>query len=186
MSTLALFDFDKTLYSKDSLIEFTKFCKGRKCFYLGMIHLLPGLLAMKARLISNEKMKEKFIKYFFQNLKYTDFEKNGREFASEIDKHLDKKFSRLFQSHLASEHTVTIVTASCSGWIKPWADQYNILVLATEIKVVENKIAGFSTPNCNGKEKVARIKSAFNLDDFDRILVYGNGRGDKEMLKLRK
>ena len=58
MKTLALFDFDGTLYKKDSLIEFTKFYKGKFPFYLGIIILTPVLIAMKLKVISNEKAKK--------------------------------------------------------------------------------------------------------------------------------
>ena len=47
MKTLALFDFDGTLYTKDSLIEFTKSAKGNVKFYQGMLMLSPFLIGLK-------------------------------------------------------------------------------------------------------------------------------------------
>jgi len=38
--------------------------------------------------------------------------------------------------------------------------------------------------NCNGKEKVSRIKEAFNLADFETVYAYGDSSGDKEMLAI--
>lgn len=186
MATLALFDFDKTLYNKDSLLEFTKFCKGKKHFFLGILYLLPGLIAMKTGLISNEKMKKKYLNYFFKDLKYTDFINKGIEFKYVIDKDINSNFISLFKEHLSKSHKVVIVTASIPVWIKYWAEDHNVMVIGTELKVIHDKIIGFSTPNCNGKEKVIRIKAAFNLNDFDSIFVYGNGKGDREMMQLRK
>lgn len=186
MAILALFDFDKTLYNKDSLLEFTKFCIGKKQFYLGMIYLMPSLIAMKTGFISNEKMKKKYIRHFFKDLKYSDFVSKGIQFKSEIDKNINTHFFELFQDHLKNKHKVVIVTASIPEWIKSWAENHNATVIGTEIKFIDDKFLGFSTPNCNGKEKVTRIKATFNLDDFESILVYGNGKGDKEMLQLRK
>jgi hypothetical protein len=44
MKTLALFDFDGTLYKKNSLIAFTKFLKGMMLFYQKMLLLFPDLV----------------------------------------------------------------------------------------------------------------------------------------------
>ena len=65
MKTLALFDFDGTLYSKDSLIEFTKSTKGNLRFYQGILWLSPFLIGLKLGILNNEKVKIKFLKDFF-------------------------------------------------------------------------------------------------------------------------
>ena len=37
-------------------------------------------------------------------------------------------------------------------------------LISTELEVKDGKLTGkFSTPNCNGKEKVRRIKEKYNL-----------------------
>ena len=38
--------------------------------------------------------------------------------------------------------------------------------------------------NNNAEEKVARIKAAYNLADYDEIYCYGDSNGDKAMLAL--
>ena len=38
--------------------------------------------------------------------------------------------------------------------------------------------------NCYGIEKVNRIKEEYDLDEFKNIYVYGNSKGDREMLNL--
>jgi FMN phosphatase YigB (HAD superfamily) len=63
MRTLALFDFDGTLYKKDSLIEFTRFAKGM-CRFTKMLLLFPDLIGLKLRLLPNEKVKVKFLTTF--------------------------------------------------------------------------------------------------------------------------
>lgn len=58
LKTLVLFDFDGTLYKKDSLLEFTKYYKGNSVFYIGILILSPFLIAMKLGILSNEKAKK--------------------------------------------------------------------------------------------------------------------------------
>jgi len=188
MKTLALFDFDGTLYRKDSLIEFTKFSKGKLSFYTGILLLSPYLVGLKMRILLNEKVKLKYMRYFFRNMEYEDFKKNAKDFSLQmIEKDLDKKTVQNFHHHIASNHSVYIVTASVEEWIQPWASQYNVQVIGTKLENFNDKISGnFLSKNCFGIEKVNRIKEIVNLDEFDEIYVYGSGRGDFEMLQLSK
>ncbi len=186
MKTIAFFDFDGTLYKKDSLLKFTKYSKGKIEFYFGILKLAPYLIAMKLNLISNEKAKQKFIIYFYKDTNYLLFQVKAREFAlTKIDIDLNSKIYSEFQNHIKKNHEIFIVTASMPEWIAPWSTQHNVEVIGTKLEVVEKKISGnFISKNCYGQEKVNRIKQTINLEEYDNIYVYGNGKGDYEMLKL--
>ena len=104
-----------------------------------------------------------------------------------IPQSLNKVAFSSFLEHIKSDHTVCIVSASCSNWIQPWSDQYGVRFIGTELEIIDEKITGnLATRNCFGIEKVNRIKTVFNLVEFDSIVVYGNGKGDFEMLQLSK
>lgn len=186
MKTLALFDFDNTLYDKDSLLEFTKFSRGHLSFYLGILLLSPYLLGLKLHLFDNEKVKQKFISYFFRGLSYDKFITLGHEFATtKIHRNLNKSNFAAFKSHVEFKHQVYIVSASAPEWIEPWSSSYNVKVIGTKIRFSSGRLTGgFASPNCYGIEKTNRIKELINLSEFDSIFVYGSGKGDYEMLKL--
>lgn len=186
--TVALFDFDGTLYKKDSLIEITKFSKGKIKFYIGIIALLPYLIGLKLKIIPNEKAKQKFIGYFFKNMELDKFNSICSEFAMQkIEPDLDTKIFAKFENHINSNHLVYIVTASIPEWIEPWSNRFGVTVIGTKIEVLNNRLTGrFSSKNCFGIEKANRIKELINLHEFDAIYVYGSGKGDLEMLKLSK
>ncbi len=38
--------------------------------------------------------------------------------------------------------------------------------------------------NCNGREKVKRIKNEYDIESFDKIYAYGDSNGDKPMLEM--
>ena len=58
-------------------------------------------------------------------------------------------------------------------------------LIATRLEIKDDLMTGkFLTKNCYGIEKVNRVKEAYNLDDYDCIYVYGDSRGDKELLEL--
>lgn len=188
MKTLILVDFDKTLYKKDSLLEFTKFYQGNFKFYFGFLVLLPVLILMKIGLIKNEKAKEFFLTYFFKDEDSTFFQKMGTNFAdTKIQENIDLNLYKKIKELKSKNATLFIVTASCNEWIKSWSTKNDFKIISTEIEVIDNKITGkLQSKNCNGIEKVNRIKKEINVTDFDEILVFGNGKGDLEMLKLTK
>ena len=49
---IAFFDFDGTITTKDTLLEFIRFSKGRFRFYLGFLLYSPYLIAYKIKLIA--------------------------------------------------------------------------------------------------------------------------------------
>ena len=188
LKTLALFDFDSTLFKKNSLIEFTKYSRGYLNFYFGLFYLSPYIILMKLRILSNRNVKQKFIQYFFKNMKYDYFKSVAFDFALyKIEKNLCSEIYKIFQKHLKENHQVYIVTASIPEWIEPWSQIYGVKVIGTNLEIIANTITGkLATENCFGKEKVTRINASLKLEKFDEIYVYGSGKGDFEMLQLSK
>lgn len=188
MKTLALFDFDHTLYKKDSLLEFTKFSKGGLKFYWGILILSPYLILMKLNLQQNELVKKKYLSYFFLGMEYSRFLKLAENFSLNIlPKNIDHTFFKAFLKHYENGDHLYIVTASFAEWISAWAQQYDATIISTKLEVKNNTITGnLLSKNCNGIEKVDRIKQEINLSEFNSIVVYGKGKGDYEMLKLAK
>lgn len=188
MKTLVLVDFDKTLYKKDSLIEFTRFYKGNFQFIIGLISLLPSLIKWKMGIISNEKAKQKFINYFFKNEDYTLFLAKGKKFSTEnISKNINQTIWKQIKNFQENNAEIYIVTASFQEWIINWAEQNKIKLISTQLEIIDHRITGnFKTKNCYGIEKVNRIKAEINLENYNKITVFGKGKGDYEMLQLSK
>jgi len=186
--TLVLFDFDGTLTSKDSFLDFLIFAFGRKKILMGSIFLAPLFLKYLLKIINNNDAKEIVIKYFFKDWKYEHFKETSKNYAfNNLPSILRPKALDKLQWHINQNHNVSIVTASIEEWIKPWADHLKIDLLSTKLEIKNGKITGnFIGPNCFGYEKVKRIKEKYNLKKFHNIYAYGDSSGDKEMMKLAK
>ena len=71
--------------------------------------------------------------------------------------------------------------------MKPWCNKLKLKLISTELEIKDGKLTGyFSTPNCNYKEKVNRIKAKYDLQIYDDIYVFGDTEGDSEMMSLTK
>jgi HAD superfamily hydrolase (TIGR01490 family) len=183
---LALFDFDGTIINRDSLLDFIRFAVGDFKFFLGLFLMSPILVLLKLKLMPNQKVKEKFIFYFFKNFTESQFKQKAEEYSlSKIEKITKKIALDKLNWHKQEKHKIVIVSASVECWLKSWCEKNGFEVLSTKLKFENQKLQkNFLTPNCYGQEKVNRIKEKYNLADFEYIYAYGDSRGDYQMLNI--
>lgn len=180
------FDFDGTITSKDSFLEFIRFSKGSLLFLLGLFIYSPILLSYKLKLYPNWKAKQKLFSFYFKGISKDEFEKLGVSFAEKYKKRvLNPKAMAALNSYLKQDNTkVYIITASIYEWVKPFFDDTNIEIISTIPEYNrDNRLTGrFGSYNCYGKEKVRQLlirKS--NREDYT-LIAYGDSKGDKELL----
>lgn len=183
---LAIFDFDGTITTKDTLAEFIKFAVGKSTYYLGLFSLSPMLTAYKLKLIRNDIAKEKLITHFFKGWDADKFQKIANQYSCEqIDKITRPKAIEQIRWHQQQGHKVVIVSASMECWLKAWCEKNHIDLISTCLEINDNKLTGvFFGKNCYGIEKANRVKDAYDLSQYDHIYAYGDSRGDKELLAL--
>ena len=182
------FDFDGTLTTSDTLLEFIKYAKGRGRFLMVFLMYSPLLVLMKLHLYPNWKAKQQIFAHLFAGMRIEKFDALCRGFAEENQHLLRPKGIILMHEALVAGAQVFIVSASIDNWVRPFFDIRNlkgVQVLGTQIEVEDGKLTGrFKSNNCYGKEKVHRIAEA--LKSFERseyeIEAFGDSRGDKEML----
>lgn len=90
-----------------------------------------------------------------------------------------------FIKNIDHENTQSLlVTASLDIWAKPFADAFNMKLLATQAEFKNGVFTGnFIGRNCNGNEKLARIQTEIRDKKYDKIIAFGDTSGDKPMLK---
>lgn len=185
-SGIAFFDFDGTITTKDTLLEFIRFSKGTLNFWMGFALCSPWILLWKLKFITNQTAKEKVLSYFFRGMKLQQFEQLSAAFATQVIPSLLRTKALEEIHHLQEQKfTTVIVSASPANWIEPFARQYNMPVIATSLEIKEGLLTGkIAAKNCHGEEKVRRIKEQFELNTYQLIHAYGDSSGDLPMLGL--
>ncbi len=183
---LALFDFDGTITTDDSLIKFIRFVVGDAKFIWGMALLSPMLTAYKLKLIPNYKAKQMMLSYFFKGMSEEKFMQVANEYSlNHIDTILRPKAMEKIAWHKEQGHKIVIVSASIECWLKPWCDENNLDLIATKLEIKNGIVTGnFLSKNCYGIEKANSVNEVYDLNDYDHIYAYGDSRGDKELLAL--
>lgn len=184
--TLALFDFDGTVTTKDTLKLFIVFTHGTFKFYLGCLVLSPILLGYMLKLYPNAVAKQKLLSWFYKGWNYAAFKRKGEEFCSQVlPGYIRQSAIKKIRWHQKKQHRVILVSASIEEWLEPWCHAMEIELICTRMEVKDNLVTGrFSTPNCYGPEKAARLKAFLKMGDYDTIYAYGDSSGDKDMLAL--
>ncbi len=182
------FDFDGTLTTSDTLLEFIKYAKGRGRFLMVFLMYSPLLVLMKLHLYPNWKAKQQIFAHLFAGMRIEKFDALCRGFAEESQHLLRPKGITLMHEALVAGAQVFIVSASIDNWVRPFFDIRNlkgVQVLGTQIEVEDGKLTGrFKSNNCYGKEKahrIAEVLKSFERSEYE-IEAFGDSRGDKEML----
>ena len=181
MKKIYAFDFDGTLTTKDTLLEFIRFAKGTLAFGWGFMRYAHLLVLMKLGLYPNWKAKQKVFAHFFKDTTLEDFDAICQEFTASSRYLLRPKGIETINQALSEGSEVLIVSASIDNWVQPFFPQ--VKVLGTQIEVVDGKLTGrFLTKNCYGEEKVNRLKAIYpNRQDY-HLTAFGDSNGDKELL----
>lgn len=104
--TIAAFDFDGTLTTRDSFLAFIKWACGPVSYYAGFLSSAPQLILMLLHLYPNWKAKERIFAHFFKGWQYSWFRALGEEFASVLDTMRNEATIQRLQEHVERGDTV--------------------------------------------------------------------------------
>ncbi len=185
MKKLYLFDFDGTLTYKDTMFLFLKFYDPAK-YSVQFLKHIPLFALLKLKLADAEAVKKSFISSILKGQSRHQIEKKAQQFFEENYPDLFRENALDFIRNIDREHTESyIVSASLDIWVRPFADHFNMTMLATQSEFREDVFTGnFVGKNCNNQEKVNRVKLQLGDRKFDKIIAFGDTSGDKAMFKF--
>ena len=192
-----LFDFDGTLTSRDTLIEFIAYACGRRRLLLTLALYAPLLILMKLRLYPNYKAKQRVFAHLFAQMPLSRFNELCYGFAAQGCHLLRQEAVDYIDRECRGAEAVAIVSASIDNWVRPFADMYlgkadgvpPVTVIGTQVETADGVLTGrFATPNCYGAEKVRRVLAEYpdlagNRSSYI-VEAYGDSRGDRELLAI--
>lgn len=184
---VAVFDFDGTLTTKDTFVEFIKYACGAWKFFFGFLLYSPLLVLMKLRLYPNWKCKQKVFSFFFKGMDHNEFRRYCDQFSEKIEEIKNPAVFAVFLQHISEGTDVYVVSASVDEWIIPFCNKYGVKdVIGTKAETDSTGMltGRFSTLNCYGQEKVNRFKETEPERDVYTLFAYGDSRGDKEMIEF--
>ncbi|MDN3607551.1 HAD-IB family hydrolase [Kaistella yonginensis] len=183
MKKLYCFDFDGTLTYKDTMFLYLQFYDASK-FRIQFIKHIPLFILLKMNLLEADKVKRSFVSSVLKGQTKSKIEKKSQQFFDQYYPEIFRENALDFIKNI--DHSQTdcyIVSASLDIWVRPFAEKFGMKLLATQAAFENNIFTGkFVGKNCNGLEKVNRIKEAINEKKYDKTIAFGDTSGDQEML----
>ena len=187
---LYCFDFDGTLTTSDTLLEFIKYAKGRGRFLMVFLMYSPLLVLMKLHLYPNWKAKQQIFAHLFAGMRIEKFDALCRGFAEENQHLLRPKGITLVHEALVAGAQVFIVSASIDNWVRPFFDIRNlkgVQVLGTQIEVEDGKLTGrYVGDIVDGRRKAELLRLIAQVENVDirQTVAVGDGANDLPMISI--
>jgi len=184
MKKLYCFDFYVTLTYNDTMFLYLTFYNPSK-FRVQFVRHIPLFILLKLKLAETEKVKKSFIGSILKGQLQTKIEEKSKQFFEETYPKIVRENALDFIGNIDRENTESLmVTASLDIWAKPFADKLQMNLVATKAEFKNGVFTGnFIGKNCNGLEKLERIKAEITDSKYDKIIAFGDTSGDKYMLR---
>lgn len=184
MKKLYLFDFDGTLTKRDTMFLFLRFYN-RSTFNYQFIKHIPLFVLLKLKLAEAEKVKRSFISSVLEGEKKIYIEQKAREFFDIFYPEIIRENALDFIRQMDRKNTdCFIVTASLDIWVQPFAEKFQMGLIATEAEFDKDEVfrGRFKSANCNGAEKLKRIENQIVRASYDKVIAFGDTAGDRPMM----
>ena len=182
---LALFDFDGTLYPKDSFTGFIFFTLSKRHIVKKGLTILPWIQAYYLRLYPAHAMRPRLFQTMFEGISADVVENLVYEYAKQLVKKLDPDLLQQLYLHQQRGDHIVLVSASVDLYLAPICELLNIELICTETEIRNGILTGrYSSQDCSREQKKLRILQRYNLEDYQYIYAYGNSKEDLDMLSL--
>lgn len=166
---MKVYDFDKTIYKKDSTIEFYKYClKVQPTLVKYLPKQIMFFLLWKANKVTKENFKEVFYS-FLASLK--DVNQRVSDFWEVENKNIENWYLE------QQEESDVVISASPEFLLKGICRELNISKLIAS--KVNSNTGKLESPNCYGQEKVVRFRAEFPTSVIS--IFYSDSLSDKPL-----
>jgi phosphatidylglycerophosphatase C len=183
--TVAAFDFDGTLSSRDSFVRFVRLVAGTTVTARAMAAAAPALVASRREPTRRDEAKAILLRETMRGRPADHLRDLGARYARMVvTRHLNPAVVARLQAHRDAGHEVVIVSASLTDYLDPAAALLGVCtVLATRLEVgPDGRCTGeLAGPNVRGPEKAVRL-DAWLGGEPAVVYAYGDSHGDAELL----
>ncbi len=180
---VVIFDFDHTFIKGDSIIIAALFSSNYVNLILRVIEILPYVFLHKIGAINTKNFKEKFLKVF--NICNYFNKKDSSAYIKKIKQIINKKALARLKYHKKNNDLIYFCSASPRMLIHEITNYLDVGLICTELVRNKNKwVPRIIGENCNGKQKVKKVKEKLGPLEDIILEVYGDSFGDKELLEI--
>lgn len=184
--TIALFDFDGTITTHETMPAFVRGSVGRRRLVVGYVALLPLLIGYRLGLVSGSLMRAAIVKVAYTGVRRSVLERHGRVFARRhLDRTVRPQALARIAWHKAQGHRVAIVSGGLDVYLRHWAQRHGVELLCSSLEHNQGVLTGrYAGRQCVRAHKAEAARMAFGLLPGRRIFAYGDTAEDRELLAM--
>jgi len=184
--TVAAFDFDGTITTRDTFVPFLFLAFGKLATYRAFARLFWEALLVLTRCSSRDRFKEKIVRELFTGESVERLTEVGCVHATRIRQLVRPLALERIMWHKSQGHRLILVSASLDLYLRPIYQELGFDdLLCTNLSKVDGIFDGYLVGmNCRGQEKVERLKILIGDLSTVKLHAYGDSVGDKEMLEI--
>jgi phosphatidylglycerophosphatase C len=183
--TLAAFDVDHTLTTRDCVLPFLLLVAGWPRMVGIGLRLAPLGIGYLLKRKHRDEVKAAIALAVFRGRSANEIDRLADGFAQDtFDRWMRPDTLARLRWHQGQGHTVALVSASFATYLRPLARLLEVAeVLATELAYsTTGQLTGaLDGPNCRAGEKVVRLQARYPTRPAV-VWAYGDSAGDTEML----
>lgn len=183
---LALFDFDGTITTRETMPDFVRAAVPRARLRLWGTLLAPWVAGYKAGLVSGSNIREKIARVGFRGMREADYRAAGERFARDVlPTVLRPEAMARIAWHKARGDTVVVVSGGFDVYLSHWCRAQGVELICSSLEVVDGALTGrYDGAQCVREEKARRVRERYVLRDFSAVHAYGDTAEDAELLAL--
>lgn len=181
---LALFDFDGTITTHETMPDFLRQSISRRRLILGWLLLAPLVLGYKLRFIPGTLVRRTVVRFGYSGVPTSVLASSGRNFAQDyLPKVLRPEAMQRIAWHKAQGHRVVVVSGGLDAYLGPWCEAQGLELLCSSLEHRKGLLTGnYEGQQCVEKEKARRVYERYDLAAFTEVYAYGDTPEDRDLL----
>lgn len=183
---LALFDFDGTITTRDTFTDFVHCAVAPGRIALGRAALAPVVAGYRLGLVPANAIRACVVRVGFSGVPQARVREAAREYSRRALRACIRPAAmQRIDWHHARGDTVAVVSASLDLYLADWCREHGLALLCSSLETDAGMLTGrYAGRQCDGDEKVRRVRQTFDLARFGAVFAYGDSNGDRPMLAL--
>lgn len=183
---LALFDFDGTITTQETMPDFMRAAVRPGRLAVGRVVFLPLVLGYKLGIVSGTMVRAAICRFGLRGVPIRELEQHGAAFARQVLPSVLRPLAmERIAWHKARGDRVVVVSGGLDLYLAPWAKAHGLDLLCSSLEQRGGRFTGrYQGVQCVRAEKVRRVEAAFPVHTYSKVFAYGDTSEDHALLAI--
>lgn len=184
--TLALFDFDGTITTHETMPAFVRRSVGARRRFFAQFLLAPVVIGYKLGLVSGVRVRRIVVRIAYGGMPAEFVAAAGRAFARDhLSTVLREDAMRRIAWHREQGHVIVVVSGGLDVYLAPWCDEHGLELICSSLEARDGVLTGrYHGQQCVRTEKARRVRERHDLREHATVYAYGDTPEDFDLLDL--